>query len=251
MTKLAANLTMLFNEVDFLDRFGEAARAGFKGVEFLFPYAFEAGRIAEQLDKHRLQLVLHNLPAGNWEAGERGIACDPARKGEFQDGVGKAIAYAKALGVKQLNCLVGIKPASVHGRPGLHQRGGKPALCSLAPGGRADWSRDRTDQHLRHPRLLFEWHRAGAGHHRRDGLAQHQGPVRHLSHAAHGGRTGQHHQGAPGADRPHPAGRQSRAASSRARARSITATCCRRSMRWATRAGSAASTSRRTARPMA
>ncbi len=113
MTKLAANLTMLFNEVDFLDRFGEAARAGFKGVEFLFPYAFEAGRIAEQLDKHRLQLVLHNLPAGNWEAGERGIACDPARSGEFQDGVGKAIAYAKALGVKQVNCLVGIKPANV------------------------------------------------------------------------------------------------------------------------------------------
>ena len=113
MTKLAANLTMLFNEVDFLDRFGEAAKAGFKGVEFLFPYAFEAGRIAEQLDKHRLALVLHNLPAGNWEAGERGIACDPARQGEFQDGVGKAIAYAKALGVKQLNCLVGIKPATV------------------------------------------------------------------------------------------------------------------------------------------
>ena len=113
MTRLAANLTMLFNEVDFLDRFGEAARAGFKGVEFLFPYDFEAGRLAEQLDRHRLELVLHNLPAGNWEAGERGIACDPARQGEFQDGVGKAIAYAKALGVKQLNCLVGIKPAKV------------------------------------------------------------------------------------------------------------------------------------------
>jgi hydroxypyruvate isomerase len=113
MTKLAANLTMLFNEVDFLDRFGEAANAGFKGVEFLFPYAFEAGRIAEQLDRHRLQLVLHNLPAGNWEAGERGIACDPARSGEFQDGVDKAINYARALGVKQLNCLVGIKPANV------------------------------------------------------------------------------------------------------------------------------------------
>ncbi|WP_426196671.1 hydroxypyruvate isomerase [Massilia sp. DWR3-1-1] len=113
MTKLAANLTMLFNEVDFLDRFGEAARAGFKGVEFLFPYAFEAGRIAEQLDQHRLQLVLHNLPAGNWDAGERGIACDPARSGEFQDGVGKAVNYARALGVTQLNCLVGIKPAHV------------------------------------------------------------------------------------------------------------------------------------------
>jgi hydroxypyruvate isomerase len=113
MPKLAANLTMLFNEVDFLDRFGEAARAGFKGVEFLFPYAFEAAQIAERLDTNRLELVLHNLPAGNWEAGERGIACNPARKNEFQDGVGKAIEYAKALGVRQLNCLVGIKPQSV------------------------------------------------------------------------------------------------------------------------------------------
>ena len=113
MPKLAANLTMLFNEVGFLERFGEAARAGFKGVEFLFPYAFEAGQIAERLDANRLELVLHNLPAGNWEAGERGIACHPGRKAEFQDGVGKAIEYAKALGVKQLNCLVGIKPHDV------------------------------------------------------------------------------------------------------------------------------------------
>jgi hydroxypyruvate isomerase len=113
MTKLAANLTMLFTEVDFIERFGEAARAGFKGVEFLFPYAFEASHIAEQLAAHKLQLVLHNLPAGNWEAGERGIACHPDRKAEFEDGVGRAITYAKVLGVKQLNCLVGIKPNNV------------------------------------------------------------------------------------------------------------------------------------------
>ena len=113
MTKLAANLTMLFTEVDFLERFGEAARAGFKGVEFLFPYAFEAERIAEQLAGCKLELVLHNLPAGNWEAGERGIACHPDRKAEFEDGVGRAITYARALGVKQLNCLVGIKPNNV------------------------------------------------------------------------------------------------------------------------------------------
>jgi hydroxypyruvate isomerase len=113
MPRLAANLTMLFNEVGFLDRFGEAARAGFRGVEFLFPYSFEAAQIAEQLDAHRLELVLHNLPAGNWEAGERGIACDPDRKAEFQDGVGRAIDYAKALGVRQLNCLAGIKPDDV------------------------------------------------------------------------------------------------------------------------------------------
>ena len=113
MTKLAANLTMLFNEVGFLERFGEAARAGFKGVEFLFPYAFGADQIAEQLASHKLELVLHNLPAGNWEAGERGIACHPERKAEFEDGVGRAISYAKALGVRQLNCLAGIKPNNV------------------------------------------------------------------------------------------------------------------------------------------
>jgi hydroxypyruvate isomerase len=111
--KLAANLTMLFNEADFLDRFALAAHAGFKGVEFLFPYAFPAQTIAAQLDAHRLELVLHNLPAGDWAAGERGIACHPARRGEFEDGVATAVAYAKALGVKQLNCLAGIVPPGV------------------------------------------------------------------------------------------------------------------------------------------
>lgn len=113
MTKLAANLTMLFNEVDFLDRFGHAARAGFRGVEFLFPYAYPAEEIADRLDEWRLKLVLHNLPAGDWAAGERGIACHPGREGEFRDGVGKAIDYAKALGVKQINCLAGIVPQGV------------------------------------------------------------------------------------------------------------------------------------------
>jgi hydroxypyruvate isomerase len=110
MTKLAANLSMLFTEHAFLDRFEAAAQAGFRGVEFLFPYAFEADRIAERLQRHGLELVLHNLPAGNWEAGERGIACHPGRIGEFIKGVETALVYAEALGVKQLNCLVGIGP---------------------------------------------------------------------------------------------------------------------------------------------
>lgn len=113
MTKLAANLSMLFNELGFLERFEAAARAGFRGVEFLFPYAFHADQIADKLNLYQLDLVLHNLPAGNWEAGERGIACHPDRVGEFQDGVGEAIKYAKVLGVKQLNCLVGIQPSGV------------------------------------------------------------------------------------------------------------------------------------------
>ncbi|MBS0315729.1 MAG: hydroxypyruvate isomerase [Proteobacteria bacterium] len=111
MPKLAANLTMLYNEVPFLDRFALAARDGFKAVEFLFPYAFKAEEIRKQLDANGLQLVLHNLPAGNWDAGERGIACHPDRTSEFREGVAQAIGYAKALGVGQLNCLVGKAPA--------------------------------------------------------------------------------------------------------------------------------------------
>ncbi|MEX3957325.1 hydroxypyruvate isomerase [Trinickia sp. EG282A] len=113
MPKFAANLTMLFNEVPFLDRFEAAARAGFDAVEFLFPYPFGAAELAERLEANRLRLVLHNLPAGNWEAGERGIACLPDRVGEFQDGVGRAIEYAKALKVRQVNCLAGIRPNGV------------------------------------------------------------------------------------------------------------------------------------------
>ena len=113
MTKLAANLTMLFTELPFLERFRAAAQANFKAVEFLFPYAFEPAQIAEQLRKNELELVLHNLPAGNWEAGERGIACHPDRVSEFRQGIDDAIRYAKILGVRQLNCLVGIQPQGV------------------------------------------------------------------------------------------------------------------------------------------
>ena len=104
---------MLFTEHAFLDRFEAAAKAGFKAVEFLFPYAWTAEEIKQRLDANGLTLVLHNLPAGDWDAGERGIACHPDRVDEFRDGVGKAIAYAKVLGVGQLNCLVGKAPAGV------------------------------------------------------------------------------------------------------------------------------------------
>jgi hydroxypyruvate isomerase len=107
MPRFAANLTMLFNEVGFLDRFDRAATAGFTAVEFLFPYAWPATEIKQRLDAHGLKLVLHNLPAGNWDAGERGIACHPDRVAEFRDGVTKAIEYARVLGVPQLNCLAG------------------------------------------------------------------------------------------------------------------------------------------------
>lgn len=113
MPRFAANLTMLFTEQPFLDRFAAAAAAGFEAVEFLFPYAHDAAEIRALLDRHGLRLVLHNLPAGDWEAGERGIACHPDRVEEFRAGVTRGIAYAQALGVGQLNCLAGKAPAGV------------------------------------------------------------------------------------------------------------------------------------------
>ena len=113
MLKFSANLTMLFNEVDFLARFERASRAGFKGVEYLFPYEWEKEELADELEKHGLEQVLHNLPAGDWAAGERGIACLPERVGEFQEGVELAIEYAKTLRCPRLNCLVGMTPNEV------------------------------------------------------------------------------------------------------------------------------------------
>jgi hydroxypyruvate isomerase len=113
MPRFAANLTMLFTEVPFLERFALAKTGGFKAVEFLFPYAFEVQDIKTALDRNALKLVLHNLPAGDWDAGERGIACLPERVAEFRSGVTKAIDYAGALGVPQLNCLAGKAPAGV------------------------------------------------------------------------------------------------------------------------------------------
>jgi hydroxypyruvate isomerase len=112
MPKFAANLTMLFNELPFLDRFAAAKAAGFGGVEYLFPYDFEKAALREQLQQHGLSQVLHNLPAGNWAAGERGIAILPDRVDEFREGVMRAIDYAKALDCHQLNCLVGVAPAN-------------------------------------------------------------------------------------------------------------------------------------------
>jgi hydroxypyruvate isomerase len=113
MPNFAANLTMLYNEVDFLDRFAAAAEDGFAGVEFLFPYAYPKDELAARLKEHNLVQALHNLPAGDWAGGERGIACHPDRVEEFRAGVAKGIEYATALGCKQLNCLAGKAPEGV------------------------------------------------------------------------------------------------------------------------------------------
>ncbi len=113
MPRFNANLTLLFNEVDFLERFSAAGDVGFKGVEYLSPYAHRKQELAERLQANGLTQVLFNLPAGDWAGGERGIACLPDRVGEFQDGVGLAIEYAQALRCRQLNCLAGIAPQGI------------------------------------------------------------------------------------------------------------------------------------------
>ncbi|WP_394779596.1 2-oxo-tetronate isomerase [Undibacterium sp.] len=111
MPQFAANLTMQFNEVPFMQRFGAAADAGFTAVEFLFPYEFAALDIAAQLRQHGLQNVLFNLAPGNWAGGERGIACLPGRQQEFRDSVQQALEYARVLGTPRLHIMAGIVPA--------------------------------------------------------------------------------------------------------------------------------------------
>jgi hydroxypyruvate isomerase len=119
MPKFAANLSMMFNEVPFLERFAVAADSGFTGVEYLFPYEFQAEVLAEQLQKHNLENVLFNLPPGNWAAGERGITCLPGREEEFHAGLATAIDYATRLNTARVHAMAGIvpqgaNPAAVH-----------------------------------------------------------------------------------------------------------------------------------------
>ena len=113
MPKFAANLSMLFNELPFLDRFEAAARAGFKAVEFMSPYDHAAQDIASRLKDHGLTQVLFNMPAGDRPRGDRGIACQPARVSEFQASVHTALDYASVMGTRMVNCLAGIVPADV------------------------------------------------------------------------------------------------------------------------------------------
>jgi hydroxypyruvate isomerase len=115
MPRFSANLTMLYNEHQFLDRFAAARADGFRAVEFMFPYPFPKEQIADALQRNDLILVLHNLPAGNWDGGERGVACLPGRENEFQEGVGHTIDYATALRCPQVNCLVGLTPKDTSG----------------------------------------------------------------------------------------------------------------------------------------
>lgn len=105
--QLVANLSFLFNDLPMMERFQAVKAAGLKRVEFMFPYDLDLAELKQELAAHELEMVLFNLPAGDWGAGERGIALDPSRQEEFKEGVAQAVALAQALHVKQINCLVG------------------------------------------------------------------------------------------------------------------------------------------------
>jgi hydroxypyruvate isomerase len=111
--RFSANLTLLFTDRPFLDRFAAAAAAGFRAVEFMFPYEFEVGQLREVLQRNEIELDLFNLPAGDFGGGERGIAVAPGRRVEFRRGVEAALSYAPALGTRKLNCLVGLRDPSL------------------------------------------------------------------------------------------------------------------------------------------
>ena len=111
MPRLAANLSTLFPELDFLERFAAAAAAGFKAVEYQFPYQWSPDELARRARDAGVQVVLHNLPAGDFAKGDRGIACLPGREPEFREGVERAVDYARAVSCPRLNCLAGLAPA--------------------------------------------------------------------------------------------------------------------------------------------
>lgn len=113
MPRFAANLTMLYNEHAFLDRFAAAAADGFQAVEYLFPYAFAAAELAQRLNDHGLQQVLFNAPPGDWDAGERGLACLPGREAEFRQGFAQALAYAQILNCPRIHVMAGLAPSGM------------------------------------------------------------------------------------------------------------------------------------------
>ena len=111
MPKLAANVSMLFPQLPFLDRFAAARKAGFRYVEYQFPYEHDASEVARRARDAGVEVVLHNLPPGDYAKGERGIACLPGREREFREGVERGIEYARAAGCPRVNCLAGLASA--------------------------------------------------------------------------------------------------------------------------------------------
>lgn len=133
MPKFAANLTMMFNEVPFLDRFARAAAAGFEAVEFLFPYEAPPEAVAARLKDNNLTVALFNLPPGDWAAGERGIAALPGREAEFRQGLETARAYAVATGVRRVHMMAGLAPATDKEAWARYEAGIRLAAATFAP----------------------------------------------------------------------------------------------------------------------
>ena len=212
MPQFAANTSFLFTEVDFLQRFGAARKAGFRGVEFHFPYEWQHEELERAARDAGVEVVLFNLPPGDWSKGERGIACHPDRVPEFRDGVAQALEYARVLRCPRVNCLAGIAPARRRPRPGAHDLRREPALRRRGRGRGRAHARDGADQHPLGPRLLPELDRAGARHHPRGRRRQPQDPVRRLPHADHGRRPGEDDPGRARRHRPHPVRRRARSA---------------------------------------
>jgi 2-dehydrotetronate isomerase len=108
MPRFAANISMMYTEHAFLDRFAAAARDGFRAVEMLFPYDVPIAELARQLREHRLEACLLNTPPGNWEAGDRGLAAQPGREAEFEAAAARALEYAQGLGCTRLHVMAGL-----------------------------------------------------------------------------------------------------------------------------------------------
>ena len=115
MLRFSANISMLFQEVEFPERFEAAARAGFRAVEIQFPYGWSKRQLGEIAQRAGVEVVLINIPAGDPDKSDRGIACLPSRAAEFREGVARAIDYARALGCRQMNCLAGVAPPGIDG----------------------------------------------------------------------------------------------------------------------------------------
>ncbi|MFP5323192.1 MAG: 2-oxo-tetronate isomerase [Gammaproteobacteria bacterium] len=135
MPRFAANLSMMYTELPFLERFAAAAGDGFRAVEFLFPYEHDAQAIASQLQAHGLTQVLFNLPPGDWSAGERGMACHPGREEAFATGLSQAIDYARVTGCQRLHAMAGLVPSGVDAAALRATYGGnlRAAAARLAP----------------------------------------------------------------------------------------------------------------------
>src|ERR1700730_2921562 len=113
MLRFAANLSFLYGEYAFPDRFAAAAKDGFAGVEYLFPYEYPAEQLASWLQAHGLAQVLFNAPPGNWGAGDRGIASLPGREAEFRSAIQTALEYAQTLGCPRVHVMAGLQPSGV------------------------------------------------------------------------------------------------------------------------------------------